>query len=68
MASDPLATELLVGMGLDEFSMNQNSLLEVKQRVRSISLEEAKQAAETALSFSTVAEVQNYLASRVKEV
>jgi len=67
MASDPLATELLVGMGLDEFSMNQNSLLEVKQRVRSISLEEAKQIAETALSFPTVAEVQSYLASRVNE-
>ncbi|HZG13444.1 MAG TPA: phosphoenolpyruvate--protein phosphotransferase [Candidatus Bathyarchaeia archaeon] len=67
MASDPLATELLVGMGLDEFSMNQNSLLEVKERVRSISLEEAKQIAETALSFPTVAEVQSYLASRVNE-
>lgn len=67
MASDPLATELLVGMGLDEFSMNQNSLLEVKQRVRSISLAEAKAAAKTALSFPTVAEVQAYLSSRVQE-
>ncbi|WP_134682513.1 phosphoenolpyruvate--protein phosphotransferase [Brevibacillus migulae] len=67
MASDPLATELLVGMGLDEFSMNQNSLLEVKQRVRSISLAEAKEIAEKALSLPTVAEVQSYLASRVNE-
>lgn len=64
MAADPIATELLLGLGLDEFSVNGNSLPYVKQKLRSLSYAEAKQTAQHALSLSTPAEVQEYLRAR----
>jgi len=66
MAADPLATELLLGMGLDEYSTNENSLLEIKQRIRESSFAEAQQAAAEALAMATPADVRAYLSSRLK--
>lgn len=65
MAADPAAAELLLGLGLDEFSANINSLPFVKDRIRSLSYEEAKQAAQHALTLSTAEEVESYLRSRL---
>lgn len=66
MAADPLATELLLGLGLDEYSTNENSLLEIKQRIRESSFAEAQQVAAEALAMATPADVRAYLASRLK--
>jgi phosphotransferase system enzyme I (PtsI) len=65
MAADPVAAELLLGLGLDEFSANVNSLPYVKQRIRNLSYEEAKQTAKHALSLDTAEEVEQYLRSRM---
>lgn len=63
MAADPLAAPLLVGMGLDEFSCNANSLLRVKEQIRRLSYQTAQEAAKHALALGTPNEVKTYLAS-----
>ncbi len=45
MAGDPLASVVLLGLGLDEFSMSAVGLPEVKQIIRSVSLAEAEELA-----------------------
>ena len=61
MAGDPLATILLTGLGLDEFSMSTGSALEVKSMIRKINMTEAKECAQAALKFGTAKEVKAYL-------
>jgi len=58
-AGDPLATPVLLGLDLDEFSMNAVSLPEVKKIVRSIKYSEAKKMAEEALRLSTIKETRS---------
>jgi phosphotransferase system enzyme I (PtsI) len=67
MAGDPLAVILLVGLGLDEFSVVPAALPEVKKIIRSIKYKEAKRIAEKALSFSTAEEVEEYLRDVIKQ-
>jgi phosphotransferase system enzyme I (PtsI) len=65
MASDPAAAFLLLGLGLEEFSMSSASLLQVKRIVRSVSMADAREAADAAMSMSSSGEVAAYLAERV---
>jgi len=67
MAGDPLATVLLVGLGLDELSVVPSILPEIKKIIRSIKYKEARRVAEKALSFSTADEIKGYLSSFMKE-
>jgi phosphotransferase system enzyme I (PtsI) len=67
MAGDPLAVILLVGLGLDEFSVVPAVLPEIKKIIRSIKYREAKRIAQKALSFSTEEEVEEYLRQVIKE-
>lgn len=61
MAGDPLATELLLGMGLDEFSGAASVMPKVKERIRATTMEQAKRTAEHALTLSTVEDVVSFL-------
>lgn len=54
MAANPLATMILVGMGLDEFSMSPELLPEIKKIIRSCSHAEAKACADEALQERTI--------------
>jgi phosphotransferase system enzyme I (PtsI) len=67
MAGDPLAVILLVGLGLDEFSVVPAILPEIKKIIRSIKYKEARRIAHKALSFSTEKEVEEYLRQVIKE-
>lgn len=51
MASDPALTMLMVGLGLDELSMSPAAIPEVKNVIRSISIDEAVELARQALSM-----------------
>lgn len=53
MAGDPLATLLLLGLGLDEFSVAPTILPEIKKIIRSVHLTEAKHLAERVLRLDT---------------
>jgi phosphoenolpyruvate-protein phosphotransferase len=60
------AIPVLLGLGLDEFSMTPAAIPEAKQIIRALSFEEAERIAEKALGMSTVAEVVGYLDSVVE--
>jgi phosphotransferase system enzyme I (PtsI) len=66
MAGDPLATMLLVGMGLDEFSMIPTVLPEIKKIIRSIKFKDAKRVAEKVLSMTTEDEAYHYLSAVIR--
>lgn len=61
MAGDPLAIPLLVGMGLDEFSMSASSVLAARELISGKSYEEMKALAETALTMESQEQVRALL-------
>ncbi len=61
LAGNPLATTLLLGLGLDEFSMVPSVIPEVKKIIRSTNFAEAQQLAAKALTLSTTFEVREFL-------
>jgi phosphotransferase system enzyme I (PtsI) len=60
MAGDLHATEILLGLGLDEFSVSPTLLPKIKHQLLQLSMEKAQQVAQHALSLGTPAEVQEY--------
>jgi phosphotransferase system enzyme I (PtsI) len=64
MAGDPESTELLVGLGLREFSVAPGEMLEVKSAIRKVSVADAKMLAAEALEMGTATEVEALLARR----
>jgi phosphotransferase system enzyme I (PtsI) len=67
MAGDPLATILLVGLGLDEFSVVPTVLPEIKKIIRSIRYTEAVKVAEHALTLKSEDEIEKYLRHLMKQ-
>jgi phosphotransferase system enzyme I (PtsI) len=70
MAGDKEAIPILLGLGLDEFSMNAAAIPEAKHIIRALSFAEAKEIAAKALSFSTAEEIRTYsreVLGRLKE-
>jgi phosphotransferase system enzyme I (PtsI) len=67
MAGDPLATVLLLGLGLDEFSVVSHVVPEIKKIIRSISYEDAQKIAKQVLKINTTSEVEEYLTSFMKK-
>jgi len=58
MAGNPLATPILLGLGLDEFSMSSMSIPEVKRIIRSASVAETRELAKKALDLPTAEDVR----------
>jgi phosphotransferase system enzyme I (PtsI) len=58
LAGDERATLLLLGMGLDEFSMSAISIPTVKRIIRNTNYSDVKALAEKALSVATAAEIE----------
>jgi phosphoenolpyruvate-protein phosphotransferase (PTS system enzyme I) len=63
MAGDPLALPLLLGLGLDEFSMAPASIPDVKDRLRRLSYGDMRSVAETCLSCESAADVRDILSA-----
>jgi phosphotransferase system enzyme I (PtsI) len=61
MAGDPLSTVLLLGLGIDEFSMSPQSLLEIKNIIRSITLAEAKELVDKVMGMSSYININTYV-------
>ena len=57
MAGDTLAAPVLLGLGLDEFSMSASSILPARKMIRSLSKAEMEKLAEEALNKETMEEV-----------
>ena len=58
LAGDERATVLLLGMGLDEFSMSAISVPQIKKLIRNVNYQDAKLLAEKALQQPTAAEIE----------
>jgi len=63
MAGDEKAAQLLLGLGLDDFSMSPSSLLKVKKAIRGTTLEQARALAEKALTLDSGQAVREWLAA-----
>lgn len=61
MAGDPLASPLLVGLGLSELSMNSRSVPRIKNLVRQLTVQQAKDWADQILTLRTAAEIKGKL-------
>ena len=68
MAGDPIFTLILLGMGLDEFSMPSLMIPEIKHIIRSVSMPEAVSISQEALSFSTTKDVEGFAIRKLKEL
>lgn len=63
MAGDPLATKLLVGLGITELSMSPSKILRVRSIINEMNLKQAQEIARFALTLKTAVEVEAYLKS-----
>jgi phosphoenolpyruvate-protein phosphotransferase (PTS system enzyme I) len=57
MAGDEKAVPILLGLGLDEFSMSATSILHARSQIHNLSKKEMEQLAEKVLTVSTTEEV-----------
>jgi len=67
LAGDERATLLLLGMGLDEFSMSAISIPRIKKIIRNTNFEDAKTLAEQALAQPTAEELMNLVNKFIEE-
>lgn len=68
MASDPFAAVLLVGMGIEELSMESSVIPLVKAAIQRVSCDQARQVAQQARSCSTAREVETLVHREFKEL
>ncbi|HEV2294551.1 MAG TPA: phosphoenolpyruvate--protein phosphotransferase [Tepidisphaeraceae bacterium] len=67
MAGDPLYTLLLLGLGLNTFSMNGPDIPEVKKVIRSTTMENARQVARKVMSFDSERQVMHFLREETRK-
>lgn len=60
-AGDPLFIPILIGLGLDEFSMNSNSLLKARMTINNLEKEKCEKITEEVLKMSSAVEVEERL-------
>ena len=65
MAADPLMVPVLIGLGLDKFSMNPQAVPVVRSLIRQLSYREAAQIARQAAKLVTGRDVEEYLLERL---
>ena len=68
MAGEPLCTFLLLGMGLDEFSMGSLFIPVVKKIIRSVTYQAAKASSQIVLQMDTVAEIKRCLFEQMRDL
>lgn len=68
MAAEPIFALLLLGLGLDEFSMPSVIIPEIKEMIRNITTKEARAITEEALKLQTGKEVEEFSKMKLKEL
>ncbi|MFH1623995.1 MAG: phosphoenolpyruvate--protein phosphotransferase [Pseudomonadota bacterium] len=61
MAGEPLYIPILLGLGLDQLSMNALSVLRVKKIIRSITYQESKELLNSIMEFTTASEIKSFV-------
>jgi phosphoenolpyruvate-protein phosphotransferase len=65
LAGEPLAIPILLGLGLDEFSMNAPAIPTAKQVIRTLRVDEARAIAATVLELESAEEVRDIMRVRM---
>ncbi len=60
-AGDPAFIPLLIGLGLDEFSMNANKILQARKLVRELNYQQCQKLADEILKLSSAEEIKKKL-------
>lgn len=68
MAAEPALVLILLGMGLDEFSMSAVALPEIKKIIRTVSLKEAGKLVKQVLTLSTAEEIEECARKKLLEI
>jgi len=68
MASEPAFALLLLGLGLDEFSVSPAAVPLIKQVVRLVTFKQARALADTALTLTTGKEIEEFSKRTLKEL
>ena len=68
MSGESALVLILLGLGLDEFSMPAFVIPEVKHVIRSVSLKDAQAIAEKALQLSTGREIEEFSHKKLREI
>lgn len=65
MACDPYAIPLLLGLGLDEFSMSAPSILQTRSQIKKLKKESMSKLAEQAMELDTASDVKNLIDANI---
>ncbi len=68
MVAEPAMALILLGMGLDEFSMSAVALPEIKRVIRAVTLKRARKLVKQVLALSTAEEVEEYARKELLEM
>ena len=68
MAGDPFCVCILLGLGINELSMNARAIPIIKKIIRTISIEEVRADFENVMRLSTAKEVQAHVSNRMKSL
>jgi phosphotransferase system enzyme I (PtsI) len=67
MAAEPAYVMILMGLGLQEFSMNPASIPKVKKMLRMSRFEESRALADRVFQFSTASEIERHVRTWMAE-
>jgi len=67
MAGEPIYSFLLLGFGLDEFSMPPPRVPQIRHLIRNISFKDAQQISEEALKYSNSKDLELYLKTEIRK-
>jgi len=68
MSGEPLFAFLLLGIGLDSFSMNSPQISKIKKLINSVKFQDARKIVDKVLSLSTSKEVEQFLQEETRKV
>jgi phosphoenolpyruvate-protein phosphotransferase (PTS system enzyme I) len=68
MAGEPAFVLMLLGLGLDEFSMPPFVIPEIKYIIRSVTFQQAEEIAKEAMLLATGREVEEYIQGKLREI
>lgn len=68
MAGNPLAAPLLMGMGLDEFSMNSNRILQIRSLIKKMNTRQLQPLVHRALNAQSALEVAELVRTALPEL
>ena len=68
MAADPAATMLLIGLGINEFSVETTAFLTIKRLIRMIKHSDARKMAEKVLKMDNETSISEYLINSCNKI